>query len=1019
MSAVTFADIFNSSSLEVIAPHASFDIPTSVAVDSAVGRDWLARLLEPGTDRAVAFFDEELDFLLLHRIPKSALDLTPADELDNKPPAVLLAYLVRLQVAYDVSYIPSVLTAPTQLQIPPRTSSLTPGPGGADSLQNGPFPPSQSGRGATHPSIFPPNTPNPVPGSTGADKRYVQTQGTPVRTGVWGERNPGARDAGGRKKGGKKVDEDREAITLLWDSELQEWVAVFRMNVLVPFMPLRIVDPLLALTVSITLREKPLPVTPPRRALVALLEAADGSQGPTSPIATNGANPEDIILSGPKEVNLLEGLRGDPTFSSIPLNLPSTRLGPSTRRNAFGLAPRSPTSPASALTPHPTSITLRRSFRKVLRTLAGIHVRMHTAFVPHVLLPPTNPMGKKIRKSALDHPPATTASMEDEDDEEAARRAREQREAGSEEHTVVLCIEVENAFTSDDDGSGVSTEAPQDSFGFTIDRAEIVVSGEDSRTTLVGWGETLIVDPECDEGMFPLRLAPREQLNLLYAVSFLRGPEAEDSGLVVPSNKPRRGIELSDTQREVQIILYGRPSDAPSGGADVSGESDSVSDSFPARSYTSRWRCTLDLSPKRVPFSSRDSISTINRPSSPTAMPTPATPFPMSPAPIPRGQGLLSIGQAIPPAMPSLTSRSGTSSSSTPAPAIAGSKRFSATALMSPVDGWRRPPVDYTSPTSLLNPANAVAATSGSYTPTAASNPLLQLSVPGTRTSYFPPSMMMQQAQVRSPTTYAPPPNPFTHPLAPYAPVSPFNLRTPVLDISPASPGPYSPGGEPPRTPAYPAYPSTPGISGPPTPIGLPQNVSTGVVGVTVDPRRERQGPVTPGPRVGGFPVGPGYDDEQTSTPEEPIVISVRLLPNDSKRKAKGNPFAAEEIFPLDKFTLDIFVFNRSSWTRRFEVSYSDEKERRTRGAAKASGERGPGFVPLESRVRIGPLLPGTCQSVRMDFLALSPGVHTLETLIMRDVHTGYSMKLRPVTDVVIHEPIGVDKIEDLKEVSL
>ena len=69
------------------------------------------------------------------------------------------------------------------------------------------------------------------------------------------------------------------------------------------------------------------------------------------------------------------------------------------------------------------------------------------------------------------------------------------------------------------------------------------------------------------------------------------------------------------------------------------------------------------------------------------------------------------------------------------------------------------------------------------------------------------------------------------------------------------------------------------------------------------------------------------------------------------------------------------------------------------------------------------PLLPSTCQSVRMDFLALSPGVHSVETLTLTDIQTGYTMNLRyvatdhdcgamlnknfcgsSVLDVVVHE---------------
>ena len=43
------------------------------------------------------------------------------------------------------------------------------------------------------------------------------------------------------------------------------------------------------------------------------------------------------------------------------------------------------------------------------------------------------------------------------------------------------------------------------------------------------------------------------------------------------------------------------------------------------------------------------------------------------------------------------------------------------------------------------------------------------------------------------------------------------------------------------------------------------------------------------------------------------------------------------------------------------------------------------------------PLRPSTCQSVRMDFLALTPGVHSVDTLTLTDVETGHAVNLRCV----------------------
>lgn len=73
-------------------------------------------------------------------------------------------------------------------------------------------------------------------------------------------------------------------------------------------------------------------------------------------------------------------------------------------------------------------------------------------------------------------------------------------------------------------------------------------------------------------------------------------------------------------------------------------------------------------------------------------------------------------------------------------------------------------------------------------------------------------------------------------------------------------------------------------------------------------------------------------------------------------------------IYPLDTFTLDIFVFNKSERTRRFEISCLER--RRRRGGEDSSANDGPatgggggaaalkmgyrGIMPMAGRVRIG-----------------------------------------------------------------
>ena len=69
-------------------------------------------------------------------------------------------------------------------------------------------------------------------------------------------------------------------------------------------------DPLLCLTVSTTLREKPVSVTPARKHLATLIAAAGGL--PKTPAVLNGADDDDDDeprkQTGLDEVNLLGGL---------------------------------------------------------------------------------------------------------------------------------------------------------------------------------------------------------------------------------------------------------------------------------------------------------------------------------------------------------------------------------------------------------------------------------------------------------------------------------------------------------------------------------------------------------------------------------------------------------------------------------------------------------------------------------------------------------------------------------------
>jgi hypothetical protein len=322
----SFEQILNSSTLNVVVPNVILDFPTK-DIDHSAHSAWLSQLrlgLE-GTERERAFFgisrvfflslpslicwlpslDESLDFFLVLYLeqPEDA----PADP--THPPLALLAFLAHTQVSYDAAYIsPASVFDPSvpRLGTPPRTTSLK----------------STAESGGLHvpPSIFPPNTPNPAPVTTEQGRRYVRAEGVTLASGMWGE------ELDTSKPGQVK---DRDAFTLLWDETAGVWVAVYRMcvnvgafsktfdrldhshSVPVAFLRLPVRDPLLCLTASITVRERPIPMTPARAVLLTMYEEAGGQPELPKSAGTetfNDAREIDGAYNGLNEVNLLEGL---------------------------------------------------------------------------------------------------------------------------------------------------------------------------------------------------------------------------------------------------------------------------------------------------------------------------------------------------------------------------------------------------------------------------------------------------------------------------------------------------------------------------------------------------------------------------------------------------------------------------------------------------------------------------------------------------------------------------------------
>ncbi|KIK99384.1 hypothetical protein PAXRUDRAFT_532659 [Paxillus rubicundulus Ve08.2h10] len=897
MVEASFETLFGSCVLELITPDASISFPEDVLVD-----EWLTSIQEPRAERKQAFFDEQLNLLLMMQIKHPSSNTSPDP---NNPPQRLVDFLSHIQISIEATYIsqkPDRGTPDTAVLAPPRTSSV-----------------SKSRPTSLYPSILPPSTPNPIPSTAEGDRKYIQSEGTLLLASIWGA--------------SKSPEQLKERFALLFSEAQGAWVAVYELSLIVSFLRLPFSDPLLCLTTSATLREKALSLSQSTHPFVAFL-AQNNMINPQDAAGVSDSNvvedDEEDVNIGFEEVNLLEGLSiVGPSVSpdSESFYLPSTRLGNTTRRELFFLSPSSTSTQSPSLTSSkrgPQHI-LRKSFRKILQTVSGFRVRMRTVFVPHVLLP-KDPSGSGDTKEDIDNSDFDSGS--------------EEREAGNSERTVVLCVEVEN---SGESGSAI---------GFSLERADVKIGGEGAIARLIGWGEGAFRS-DIEDQLFPLFIGSMEQFNLLYVVSFLNIPGEQDS-LPLASPGTNGSTEL---HRAVTIIIHGRPylinpNDKPEreGGNTVL--------SYPTRTFSSRWNCILDLSPRP-----HEEPSNLHGP-----FDIGRSALPESPSPFPGRTALSSIF----------------SSPTTPKPppqAIAGKRHtlpgnITALRAINPSSNGRLslPPREYPVGSSMLaNPKSAAFQTFNRPPSTVSGIVPLVPRLGGEFNSSAPPESPAQ--------TFVTPP-----------------------------------------TPAYPAFPLG-SATAPTTPYAQALGSQQRYSGPSVEIKRERgvrmMGAVPRAPSA--TVVGTRFNSQQEFVPApsgEPIVVSVGLLPAESGESNQHN-FGQRMIYPSDGFTLDIFVYNQSSWTRRFEVSYPSADRRRRKAehnkAAQRPGGKAaleeliasvvpPGILPLQNRVRVGPLRPSTCQSVRMDFVAVSPGVHTIDVLTLTDIETGYSMNLRSVMDIAVHE---------------
>ena len=442
------------------------------------------------------------------------------------------------------------------------------------------------------------------------------------------------------------------------------------------------------------------------------------------------------------------------------------------------------------------------------------------------------------------------------------------------------------------------------SAGFAVEGVDVTIGGEGAKATLIGWAEK---EFQQSDGIFPLLLGPAEQFNLLYAITFLRQSEADD--VADTSRRDTNAEKLlssvgPDRQRPVAIVIRGRPFDFWS--SKRSALDDKKGLAYLTQSFCSRWNCVLDLASLGHNESFDDSS---DPPSAQVALPAPPSPFP----------GMTSSAARNPLDKPM----------NVQAYAVAGIKRHTMSGF--PERSQRlNNTARYRYSTPVLNASTnespisvaPTSLTSGKFAPT-------------------PPSVAISKNSANSR-------------FGNLAVATNTNMPSP-------HPDPRTPD-TPPLTPAYPAYPTQ---VVPQTPAGQ-RPVSNlrfgGTMGHPIESRRDRTvmagSPQTPDARILRTPFTDKIVSQDGHDTIDPVVVSVGLISPEASAS-----FDPDMIYPLDTFGIEIFVFNLSDRTRRFEVSYPDKRRRRQQVVVKETHptedshvefQQAPGILPLENRVRVG-----------------------------------------------------------------
>lgn len=213
-----------------------------------------------------------------------------------------------MQVSLEATYISQT---PTTLPETPQTPQVI-APSRTSSFAG------KSRPASSHPSLFPPHTPNPIPSSTDRDRKYAQSEGTLLLGSIWGH---------------KPANLSKEKFSLFHSEARNAWLAVYELSLTVcecqqamclrlfsiaplAFLRLPFSDPLLSLTVSTTLRDKAVALSQASHPFVIFLAesgilpklSASGMSEFSKKRDQDTDDGEADDQTGLEEVNLLEGL---------------------------------------------------------------------------------------------------------------------------------------------------------------------------------------------------------------------------------------------------------------------------------------------------------------------------------------------------------------------------------------------------------------------------------------------------------------------------------------------------------------------------------------------------------------------------------------------------------------------------------------------------------------------------------------------------------------------------------------